>query len=114
MQAPSLPMHEGGQYGLHLLWLLVVLLPRYDFVQEMVARLGIATGKGHASMIYERFGKWWGRFSLIDDAIVQTCMRAEMTAAGRNNEAIERVVIRLLIEDEVSTLSWSVVGSAME
>jgi Mn2+/Fe2+ NRAMP family transporter len=32
----------------------------------MVARLGIATGKGHAAMIYERFGKWWGRFSLLD------------------------------------------------
>ena len=24
----------------------------------MVARLGIATGKGHAAMICERFGKW--------------------------------------------------------
>ncbi|WP_442886461.1 hypothetical protein [Edaphobacter sp. HDX4] len=24
----------------------------------MVARLGIATGRGHAAMIYERFGKW--------------------------------------------------------
>src|SRR6202020_3394885 len=36
------------------------------FVQEMVARLGIATGKGHTAMIYERFGRWWGRFSLID------------------------------------------------
>jgi Mn2+/Fe2+ NRAMP family transporter len=32
----------------------------------MVARLGIATGKGHAAMIYERFGRWWGHFSLID------------------------------------------------
>jgi Natural resistance-associated macrophage protein len=43
-----------------------VLLPIYYFIQEMVARLGIATGKGHAAMIYERFGKWWGRFSLLD------------------------------------------------
>src|ERR1700720_1901448 len=32
----------------------------------MVARLGIPTGKGHAAMIYERFGKWWGHFSLLD------------------------------------------------
>src|ERR1700733_9652135 len=59
-------MQAGGQYGLHLLWLLVVLLPICYFVQEMVARLGIATGKGHAAMIYERVGKWWGRFSLLD------------------------------------------------
>jgi Mn2+/Fe2+ NRAMP family transporter len=55
---------------MHLLWTLVVLLPICYFVQEMVARLGIATGKGHAAMIYERFGKWWGRFSLIDLLIV--------------------------------------------
>jgi Mn2+/Fe2+ NRAMP family transporter len=64
--AVSTYMQAGGQYGLHLLWLLVVLLPICYFVQEMVARLGIATGKGHAAMIYERFGKWWGRFSLVD------------------------------------------------
>src|ERR1700687_1709568 len=64
--AVSTYMQAGGQYGLHLLWLLIVLLPICYFVQEMVARLGIATGKGHAAMIYERFGKWWGRFSLID------------------------------------------------
>jgi Mn2+/Fe2+ NRAMP family transporter len=64
--AVSTYMQAGAQYGLHLLWLLVVLLPICYFVQEMVARLGIATGKGHAAMIYERFGRWWGHFSLID------------------------------------------------
>ena len=64
--AVSTYMQAGGQYGLHLLWILLILLPICYFVQEMVARLGIATGKGHAAMIYERFGKWWGRFSLID------------------------------------------------
>jgi Mn2+/Fe2+ NRAMP family transporter len=64
--AVSTYMQAGGQYGLHLLWTLIVLLPICYFVQEMVARLGIATGKGHAAMIYERFGKWWGHFSLID------------------------------------------------
>lgn len=68
--AVSTYMQAGGQYGLHLLWLLVVLLPICYFVQEMVARLGIATGKGHAAAIYERFGKWWGRFSLIDLLVV--------------------------------------------
>ena len=26
--------------------------------------------KGHAAMIYERFGKWWGRFSLFDLLLV--------------------------------------------
>src|ERR1700742_1825575 len=64
--AVSTYMQAGGQYGLHLLWLLLLLLPICYFIQEMVARLGIATGKGHAAMIYERFGKWWGHFSLLD------------------------------------------------
>jgi Mn2+/Fe2+ NRAMP family transporter len=68
--AVSTYMQAGGQYGLHLLWILLLLLPICYFVQEMVARLGIATGKGHAAMIYERFGKWWGRFSLFDLLLV--------------------------------------------
>jgi putative Mg2+ transporter-C (MgtC) family protein len=37
-----------------------------------------------------------------------------MTTVGRNNEAIEQVVMRLSIEDNISTLSWSVVETAME
>ena len=69
--APSPPTcRRAAEYGLHLLWLLVVLLPICYFGEEMVARLGIATGKGDAAMIYERFGKWWGRFSLFDLLVV--------------------------------------------
>jgi hypothetical protein len=60
----------GGQYGLSLLWVMLLLLPVCYFIQEMVVRLGIATGRGHAAMIYERFGKWWGRFSLFDLLLV--------------------------------------------
>src|ERR1700757_3834595 len=60
----------GAQYGLNLLWVLLLLLPVCYFIQELLARLGIATGKGHAAMIYERFGKWWGRFSLFDLLVV--------------------------------------------
>ena len=64
--AVSTYVQAGAQYGTDLLWILLVLLPICYFVQEMVARLGIATGQGHAAMIYRRFGKWWGRFSLAD------------------------------------------------
>src|SRR5260370_32597531 len=32
----------------------------------MLHRRGIGTGEGQAAVTYERFGKWWGRFSLID------------------------------------------------
>jgi Mn2+/Fe2+ NRAMP family transporter len=56
----------GARFGTSLLWVLMLLLPVTYFVQEMVARLGIATGLGLASIIYERFGVWWGRFCLID------------------------------------------------
>lgn len=68
--AVSTYTQAGAQYGLHLLWVLLLLLPVCYFIQEMVARLGIATGKGHAAMIYQRFGKWWGRFSLFDLLLV--------------------------------------------
>jgi len=64
--AVSTYTQAGAQYGTNLLWLLLILLPVCYFIQEMVARLGIATGQGHAAMIYKRFGKWWGRFSLFD------------------------------------------------
>jgi Mn2+/Fe2+ NRAMP family transporter len=64
--AVSTYVQAGAQYGTHLLWLLLLLLPICYFVQEMVVRLGIATGQGHAAMIYRRFGTWWGRFSLLD------------------------------------------------
>jgi Mn2+/Fe2+ NRAMP family transporter len=57
---------SGARFGTSLLWVMVLLLPVTYFVQEMVARLGIATGEGLASIIYERFGVWWGRFCLID------------------------------------------------
>jgi NRAMP (natural resistance-associated macrophage protein)-like metal ion transporter len=64
--AVSTYVQAGAQYGTRLLWLLLLLLPICYFIQEMVVRLGIATGQGHAAMIYRRFGKWWGRFSLAD------------------------------------------------
>jgi len=68
--AVSTYTEAGAKYGNHLLWLLLLLLPCTYFVQEMVARLGIATGQGHAAMIYKRFGKWWGVFSLFDLLLV--------------------------------------------
>jgi putative Mg2+ transporter-C (MgtC) family protein len=49
-----------------------------------------------------------------DDTNEQAHIRAEITTAGRNNEAIEQVVMRLSIEDDVSTLSWSILESAIE
>ncbi|HEY5341117.1 MAG TPA: divalent metal cation transporter [Candidatus Aquilonibacter sp.] len=38
-------------------------------VQEMVVRIGIATRRGHAELIVDRFGTSWGRFAMGDLAI---------------------------------------------
>src|SRR5258707_2534096 len=35
-------------------------------VQDMTVRLGAATHRGHAELIFERFGPFWGWFSMID------------------------------------------------
>lgn len=56
----------GQNYGTTLLWTLVLLIPVLYVNQEMVLRLGAVTGVGHARLILERFGNFWGAFSVID------------------------------------------------
>src|SRR6202045_515312 len=56
----------GQNYGTTLLWTLVLLIPVLYVNQEMVLRLGAVTGVGHARLIFERFGRFWGAFSVID------------------------------------------------
>src|SRR4030081_2563588 len=50
----------GQNYGLTLLWTLPLLIPVLIVNQEMVVRLGAVTGVGHARLINERFGRFWG------------------------------------------------------
>jgi Mn2+/Fe2+ NRAMP family transporter len=45
---------------------MALLIPVLYVNQEMVLRLGAVTGVGHARLIFERFGKFWGAFSVID------------------------------------------------
>ena len=56
----------GQNFGTALLWTLLLLVPVLYVNQEMVLRLGAVTGVGHARLILERFGKFWGAFSVID------------------------------------------------
>lgn len=56
----------GQNYGTSLLWVLLLLIPVLIVNQEMVVRLGAVTGVGHGRLILERFGRFWGAFSLID------------------------------------------------
>jgi NRAMP (natural resistance-associated macrophage protein)-like metal ion transporter len=56
----------GQTYGTSLLWVLLLLIPVLVVNQEMVVRLGAVTGVGHARLINERFGRFWGWFSVGD------------------------------------------------
>ena len=56
----------GQNYGTTLLWTLILLIPVLIVNQEMVVRLGAVTGVGHARLINERFGRFWGWFSVGD------------------------------------------------
>jgi len=56
----------GQNYGTALLWTLLLLVPVLYVNQEMVLRLGAVARIGHARLILERFGKFWGAFSVID------------------------------------------------
>ncbi|MER7849443.1 Nramp family divalent metal transporter [Kitasatospora sp. NPDC096077] len=56
----------GQNYGMKLLWTLALLVPVLYVNQEMVIRLGAVTGVGHARLIFQRFGRFWGMFSVAD------------------------------------------------
>lgn len=56
----------GQDFGLSLLWTLPLLIPVLYLNQEMVLRLGAVARVGHARLILERFGRFWGAFSVID------------------------------------------------
>jgi NRAMP (natural resistance-associated macrophage protein)-like metal ion transporter len=56
----------GQNYGMALVWTLALLIPVLYVNQEMVLRLGAVSGVGHAKLIFERFGKFWGWFSVGD------------------------------------------------
>ena len=45
---------------------MILMIPVAFLVQEMTVRLAAVTGRGHAELIWRRYGKWWGSFSLID------------------------------------------------
>src|SRR6202167_1814783 len=58
--------HAGQNFGTSLLWVLLLLVPVLIVNQEMVVRLGAVTGGGHARLINEGFGRFWGWFSVGD------------------------------------------------
>src|ERR1700687_3607131 len=60
----------GARFGIGFFLPFVVLtFLMACVVQEMTVRLGAATHRGHAELIFDRFGPFWGWFSMIDLAI---------------------------------------------
>ena len=55
---------SGAQYGYKLVLLQLLLIVPLFVVQEMTARLGVVTGKGHARLIREHYGLAWAWVSL--------------------------------------------------
>lgn len=65
----------GAQYGYGLLWAVVLVTISLAVVQEMVARMGVVTGKGLADLIRERFGvriTFWSMLLLLIANIATT------------------------------------------
>ncbi len=57
----------GSKFGIgFFLPFIVLTFAMAIVVQEMTVRLGAATHRGHAELIFERFGPFWGWFSMID------------------------------------------------
>ncbi|MGP8161244.1 MAG: NRAMP family divalent metal transporter [Candidatus Dormibacteria bacterium] len=55
---------SGARFGYRLLPLEVLLIPILYLVMELTVRLGLTTGKGHAELIKERFGRGWASLSV--------------------------------------------------
>jgi Mn2+/Fe2+ NRAMP family transporter len=67
--APSMLSYsaDGARYGIGFFIPFVVFTFLMGFiVQEMTVRLGAVTHRGHAELIFDRFGKFWGFFSMGD------------------------------------------------
>lgn len=67
--APSMLSYAatGSQFGIGFFvpFVFVTFLMAY-VVQEMTVRLGATTHRGHAELIFDRFGRFWGAFAMGD------------------------------------------------
>ena len=67
--APSMLSYSatGARFGIGFFIPFVILTFLMGYVvQEMTVRLGAVTHRGHAELIFDRFGRFWGFFSMAD------------------------------------------------
>src|SRR5919199_3605718 len=55
----------GAEFGLKMVWVLVVITVSLAVVNEMGARMGVVTGKGLADLVRERFGVRGTAFAML-------------------------------------------------
>ncbi len=55
----------GAAYGYQMLWMLLWLFVSLGITQEMIARMGVVTGKGLADLIREQFGVKTTAFAML-------------------------------------------------
>ena len=65
---------SGAQWGYRLLLMQLILIPILYVVQELTVRLGVVTGKGHAELISQHFGRFWAWISVA--ALILACLGA--------------------------------------
>jgi Mn2+/Fe2+ NRAMP family transporter len=72
VDAPSvITAGKGGtEAGYALLLPVFAIVPVLFMVQEMTARLALATGKGHAELVRARYGTHWAAVSILGMAII--------------------------------------------
>src|SRR5664280_1233883 len=72
VDAPSvITAGKGGtEAGYALLLPVFAIVPVLFIVQEMTARLALATGKGHAELVRARYGAHWAAVSVLGMAVI--------------------------------------------
>ncbi|HLW91231.1 MAG TPA: divalent metal cation transporter [Roseiarcus sp.] len=68
---------SGAQWGYRLLLLQFALIPVLYIVQELTVRLGVVTGRGHAVLIKQHFGRFWAWVSV--STLMIACIGALLT-----------------------------------
>ncbi len=98
----------GATYGYALLWALLLGTISLAVVQEMTARLGVASGRGLLDLIRERYGLAWSVFAVaVMLAANGGLILSEFVGIGAAAELVG--VSRLLAVPVAAALVWGLV-----